>query len=137
MTNKEAVQIFFSTLWTEPDRARAVCREDVTWITTRSMPIPGNEGTIHHVGWEAVKNVADSGKDLDTGYIPETMSYPNQLFLDAEDDHVIYQFTMQCKTKARRAYINDYLFLVKLKEGKLWRLQEYWDSKQAAELLFG
>ncbi|MEE2678535.1 MAG: hypothetical protein VX546_08170 [Myxococcota bacterium] len=137
MTNKEAVQIFFSTLWTEPDRARAVCREDVTWITTRSMPIPGNEGTIHHVGWEAVKNVADSGKDLDTGYIPETMSYPNQLFLDAEDDHVIYQFTMQCKTKAGRDYINDYLFLVKLKEGKLWRLQEYWDSKQAAELLFG
>ena len=137
MTVKGAVQIFFSTLWTEPDRARAVCREDVTWITTRSMPIPGNEGTIHHVGREAVKNVADSGKDLDTGYIPETMSYPNQLFLDAEDDHVIYQFTMQCKTKAGRDYINDYLFLVKLKEGRLWRLQEYWDSKQAAELLFG
>ena len=137
MTNKEAVQTFFSTLWTDPELARSVCTEDVTWITTRSMPIPGNEGTIHHVGWKAVKNVADSGKDLDTGYIPETMSYPNQLCLDAEDDHVIYQFTMQCKTKAGKDYINDYLFLVKLKDGKLWRFQEYWDSKQAAELLFG
>ena len=137
MTNKEAVQTFFSSLWSDPERARSVCTEDVTWITTRSMPIPGNEATIHHVGWAAVKNVADSGKDLDTGYIPETMSYPNQLFLDAENDHVVYQFTMQCKTKAGKDYINDYLFLVKLKGGKLWRFQEYWDSKQAAELLFG
>ena len=55
----------------------------------------------------------------------------------AEDDHVVYQFTMKCKTRAGKDYINDYLFLVKLKGGKLWRFQEYWDSKQAAELLFG
>lgn len=136
MSNKETVETFFSSLWTDPALAKSLCTEDVTWITTRSMPIPGNEDTIHHVGFDAVKRVADSGKDLDTGYLPETMSYPNQLFLDAEDDHVVYQFTMQCKTKADRDYINDYLFLVKLEDGKIARFQEYWDSKQAHELLF-
>jgi ketosteroid isomerase-like protein len=65
------------------------------------------------------------------------MSQPHQLFLEAEDDHVVYQFTMQCKTKTGRDYINDYLFLVKLEGGKIARFHEYWDSKQAFDLLFG
>jgi ketosteroid isomerase-like protein len=65
------------------------------------------------------------------------MEHPHQLYLDAEDDHVIYQFTMKCKTSAGRDYINDYLFLVKLENGKIRRFQEYWDSKQAFELIFG
>ena len=65
MTNKEVVRIFFDSLWTDPERARSLCTEDVTWITTRSMPIPGREGSTRHVGWDAVKRVADSGKDLE------------------------------------------------------------------------
>ncbi|MGK0485328.1 MAG: ketosteroid isomerase-like protein, partial [Myxococcota bacterium] len=36
-----------------------------------------------------------------------------------------------------RSYINDYLFLVKLRDGKVCRMQEYWDSKQAFDLLYG
>ena len=136
MSNKQTVETFFASLWSDPELARSLCTEDVTWITTRSMPIPGNEDTIHHVGWDAVKNVADSGKELDTGYIPETIEYPHQLLLEAEDDHVVYQFTMKCKTKAGRDYLNDYLFLVKLENGKIARFQEYWDSKQAFDLLF-
>jgi ketosteroid isomerase-like protein len=66
-----------------------------------------------------------------------TTEHPHQLFLDAEDEHVVYQFTMRCKTKAGRDYVDDYLFLVKLEGGKIRRFQEYWDSKQAFELLFG
>ncbi len=137
MTNKEATRTLFENLWTDPELARSVCTEDVTWVTTRSMPIPGNEESIEHVGFEAVLNVANSGKQIDTGYIPETMSYDVQRYLDAEDDHVIYQFTMKCKTKAGRDYINDYLFLVKLRDGKVCHMQEYWDSKQAFDLLMG
>ena len=135
--NKQTVQTFFASLWTDPALAESLCHEDVTWTTTRSMPIPGNEGTIHHVGFAAVKNVADSGKELDTGYIPETIEYPHQRFLDAENDHVIYQFTMKCRTKAGVDYLNDYLFLVALEDGRIKRFQEYWDSKQAFDLLFG
>lgn len=137
MTNKEVVQTFFATLWSEPERARALATDDVTWITTRSMPIPGNEQSTCHVGWDAVLNVANSGKQIDAGYRPETMSLPHQLFLEAEDDHVVYQFTMRCKTKRGRDYENDYLFLVKLENGRIRRFQEYWDSKQAFDLLFG
>ncbi len=137
MTNKEIVQTFFASLWTDPELARSLASDDVTWITTRSMPIPGNEKTIHHVGWDAVLNVANSGKDLDVGYLPETMTQPHQLFLEAEDDHVVFQFTMRCKTKRGRDYENDYLFLVKLAGGKIVRFQEYWDSKQAYDLIFG
>jgi hypothetical protein len=105
MTNKETVRTFFASLWTDPELARSLATADVTWITTRSMPIPGNEGTIHHVGWDAVLNVANSGKQLDVGY--------------------------------GRDYENDYLFLVKLEGGKIARFQEYWDSKQAYDLIFG
>lgn len=137
MTNKEIVRTFFASLWTDPELARSLTRDDVTWITTRSMPIPGNEGTIFHVGWDAVLNVAGSGKQLDVGYRPETMTQPHQLFLEAEDDHVVYQFTMRCQTQRGRDYENDYLFLVKLEDGKIARFQEYWDSKQAFDLLFG
>lgn len=137
MTNKEATQTLFENLWTNPELARSVCTEDVTWVTTRSMPIPGNPDSIEHRGFDAVLNVANSGKDNETGYIPETMSYDVQRFLDAEDDHVVYQFTMKCKTKAGRDYINDYLFLVKLRDGRVCHLQEYWDSKQAFDLLMG
>ena len=39
MTNKEVVEIFFGSLWTDPERARALATPDVTWITTRSMPV--------------------------------------------------------------------------------------------------
>lgn len=137
MTNKQTVETLFSTLWTDPDSARSVCTTDVTWVTTRSMPIPGNEETIYHEGFDAVLNVANSGKQVDNGYVPETLSYPHQMLLDAEDDHVIYQFTMQCTTKQGKEYINDYLFLVKLRDGKVCRLQEYWDSKQAFDIIFG
>lgn len=136
MTNKQVVQTFFASLWSDPALARSLASDDVTWITTRSMPIPGNEKTIHHVGWDAVLNVANSGKNLDVGYRPETVTHPHQLFLEAEDDHVVYQFTMRCKTKRGRDYENDYLFLVKLEGGKIKRFQEYWDSKLAFELLF-
>ena len=137
MTNKEIVRILFDNLWTNPEAARALCADDVTWVTTRSMPIPGNEETVNHKGFDAVFNVANSGKVVDTGYIPETLQYPHQLFLQAEDDHVVYQFTMSCKTKTGRDYINDYLFLVKLEDGKVVKMQEYWDSKQAFDILFG
>lgn len=137
MTNKEIVGILFANLWTDPDKARSVCNDDVTWVTTRSMPIPGNESTIYHVGFDAVLNVANSGKENDNGYLPETIEYPQELWLDAEDDHVIYQFTMKCRTKKGTDYLNDYLFLVKLVDGKVSRMQEYWDSKQAFELIMG
>ena len=133
--NKEMVQFFLDKLWADPEAAKAVCTENVTWITTRSMRIPGAEDTIEHVGWDAVYNVATSGLKIDTGYIPETMEYPNWLVLEAEDDHVVVQFTMKCKTKKGRDYINDYIFLFKCKDGKVLRFQEYWDSKQAYELL--
>ena len=136
MKNKDVVQTFFASLWSDPELARSLATDDVTWITTRSMPIPGNENTLHHVGWDAVRNVANSGKDLDTGYLPETMTRPHELLLEAEHDHVVYQFTMRCKTKRGRDYENDYLFLVKLEDGKIRRFQEYWDSKQAFDLLF-
>lgn len=136
MTNKETVATFFNSLWTDPELARSLATDDVTWITTRSMPIPGHEHSIEHVGFEACLNVANSGKEHDNGYLPETISYPHQRYLDVEDDHVIYQFTMQCKTKGGVDYLNDYLFLVQLRDGKICRFQEYWDSKQAFDLLF-
>ena len=136
MKNKEVVESFFSTLWTDPENARSLCTDDVTWVTTRSMPIPGNEGSIEHVGFDAVLNVANSGKDLDVGYLPETITYPHQLLLEAEDDHVVYQFTMRCRTKQGKDYLNDYLFLVKLEGGRIRRFQEYWDSKLAFDTLF-
>lgn len=136
MSNKDTVETFFNSLWTDPDLARSLATDDVTWVTTRSMPIPGNEGSIEHVGFDACLNVANSGKEHDNGYLPETLRYLQQKFLEAEDEHVIYQFTMQCKTKGGVDYLNDYLFLVKLEEGKILRFQEYWDSKQAFDLLF-
>ena len=136
MTNKDIAQTFFGNLWLDPARARSVATGDVTWITSRSMPIPGAKGT-QHVGWDAVKHVADSGLKLSTGYLPETMRYSNVRWLQAQDDCVVYQFTMQCKTKTGRDYINDYLFLIELRDGKVARFQEYWDSKQAFELLLG
>ncbi len=135
-SNKELCRFFFENLWTKPEEVRKICTDDVTWVTTRSMPIPGAEHTIHHVGWDAIWNVCTSGLKHDAGYVPETMTYPHQRYLEAEDDHVIYQFTMSCKTRDGRDYLNDYLFLVKCRDGKVAHMQEYWDSKQAFELLF-
>jgi ketosteroid isomerase-like protein len=134
-SNKELVEFFFTNLWTNPEESKSLCTEDVTWITTRSVRIPGAEDTINHVGWDAVYHVATSGLKSDTGYIPETMEYPNWLVLEAEDNHVVVQFTMKCKTKAGKDYLNDYLFLFKCNNGKVVRFQEYWDSKQAFDIL--
>ncbi len=135
-SNKDIVEQFFGSLWTDPALAKSLATDDVTWITTRSMPIPGAvKNGIEHIGWDAVLHVANSGKEIDTGYIPETLTYPNWRVLAAEDDHVVLQFTMQCRTKTGKDYINDYLFLVQFRDGKICRFQEYWDSKQAFDLL--
>ena len=40
MTHREVVRTFFASLWTDPELARSLVTDDVTWITTRSMPIP-------------------------------------------------------------------------------------------------
>ena len=96
----------------EPTMSMMMATTMLTWITTRSMPIPGAENNgVEHVGWDAVIHVANSGKAIDTGYIPETLSYPHWRVLAAEDDHVVLQFTMACRTRAGKDYINDYLFL--------------------------
>lgn len=136
MSNKEAAETFFDNLWTDPPTARNMATHDVTWVTTRSMPIPGAEANgIEHVGWDAVQQVAHSGLMLDSGYIPETMTFPTREFLDVEGDRVIFRFTMSCKTKVGLDYINDYLFFVDMRDGRVARLQEYWDSKQAYDAL--
>ena len=133
-SNKNVVRTFFDSLWTDPDTSRSLATEDVTWVTCRGMPIPGADG-IEHVGWDAVLRVAHSGLKIDTGYIPSTMTYPVREFFDAEGDRAVFRFTLQCDTKAGRAYINDYLFFVELRDGKIARFQEYWDTKQAYDLL--
>jgi len=61
----------------------------------------------------------------------------NQKILEAEGDHVVVQFTMQCKTRTRKDYLHDYLFLFELESGMVKRYQEYWDSRQAFDLLMG
>jgi len=63
------------------------------------------------------------------------MTFPVREFLEVEGDRVIFRFTMACKTKADKDYINDYLFLIDLRDGLVARFQEYWDSKQAYDLL--
>jgi hypothetical protein len=73
-SNKEKVATFFASLWTDPELARSLATDDVTWVTTRSMPIPGNEDSIEHVGFEAVLNVANSAKQIDSGYVPSISS---------------------------------------------------------------
>jgi hypothetical protein len=134
-SNKEIAQTFFDNLWVDAAIARSVATEDVTWVTTRGIPIPGAEDTIEHVGWDAVEHVSKSGLGIETGYIPETMTFPVREFLEVEGDRVIFRFTMACKTKADKDYINDYLFLIDLRDGLVARFQEYWDSKQAYDLL--
>lgn len=132
--NKALVQTFFDHLWVDPPTARSVAADDVTWVTTRGLPIPGRDG-IEHTGWDAIVTVAGSGLHLDSGYLPETMTFPVREFYDVEGDNVIFRFTMQCQTKTGRQYINDYLFFVEVRNGKVARFQEYWDSKQAFDLL--
>lgn len=141
-SNKEIVQAFFDNLWVDPAVSKSLATEDVTWVTTRGLPIPGvpgrtkaDQGGIEHVGWDAVVQVANSGKTLDTGYLPETFKFPVREFLDVEGDRVIFRFTMSCKTKTGLDYINDYLFYTELRNGMVARFYEYWDSKQAYDLL--
>jgi ketosteroid isomerase-like protein len=134
MSNKSTVERFFDNLWVDHDVARSLATDDVTWVTTRGIPIPGADG-IEHVGWDAVQHVATSGLKIDTGYIPETMEFPERDFFEAEGNHVVFRFTMTCKTKAGKDYVNDYLFWVTVRDGKVARMQEYWDSKQAYDLL--
>lgn len=141
-SNKEIVQSFFDNLWINPPVSKSLATEDVTWVTTRSMPIPGATAVavdglagIEHIGWDAVEHVAHSALKLDTGYLPETMEFPVREFLDVEDDRVIFRFTLKCRTKAGRDYVNDYLMFTELRGGKVARFQEYWDSKQAYDVL--
>jgi ketosteroid isomerase-like protein len=136
MSNKDAAQIFFDNLWTDPPTARGAATEDVTWVTTRSLPIPGAEDNgIEHVGWDAVQHVANSGLVLENGYVAQTVTFPRREFFEVEGERVIFQFTMSCKTKTGMDYLNDYLFFVEMRDGRVARLQEYWDSKQAYDLL--
>ena len=86
-----------------------------------------------HKGWEAVQKVSNSGLQANA-YRKETFEFPHQLLLEAEDDHVIYQFTLSCKTGKGGDYINDYIFFIKCRDGRVASIQEYVDTKQFHDL---
>lgn len=55
----------------------------------------------------------------------------------AEADVVVVEHRLSATLPNGRSYVNDYCFVYELRDGKVWRIREYMDTRGGWEQVFG
>jgi ketosteroid isomerase-like protein len=85
--------------------------------------------------------------DLDRDAIVTFMAYNFSRFFGdvkndfrtvvAEGDVVVAEHRLSATLPNGRSYVNDYCFVFEVREGKVWRIREYMDTRGGWEQVFG
>lgn len=125
--NKEIVTRFFEYLSAaDADALLDLYTEDVEVWTAGDLPLSGLHPRAELRG--LIEGIS--------GVFPEGWSFTIKT-LTAEDDRVAAQAEGTGKHVSGRVYRQKYHFLFWLRDGKISRFDEYFDTKHAAEVLFG
>ena len=123
--NKNACLKFFELATTgQVDAAKALLHDDVEWWILGDLPSSGT-----HSGPDGVMTLF--------GMLGQHLAPPVKLnftALTAEGDRVAVEMNGDCTFLDGRPYATHYHLLFKLKDGKIHRVNEYFDTKYVASV---
>lgn len=126
--NRSIVEQYFERMASGDPRLAELLDEDVCWVAPQSSPV-GHR----HEGKAAVLALIGKGVGLyDTSRPMETRIEA----IAAEGDRVFAEMTLRATTAHGESYHNHYVFVFRLREGRIVKIHEYLDSLYAQRLLF-
>ena len=144
MDSRQTVMALYGAYATgDADRIAALLHEDVVWTA------PAGNATQVALG---LGSPGDAGpprgaNDLDRQVIVAFMAHNfARFFADAgnefrtvvaEGDVVVVEHRLSATLPDGRPYINDYCFVYEVRDGKVWRIREYMDTRGGWAQVFG
>jgi len=111
----------------DPEIGALFC-EDVVWIAPQSSPVGRR-----HAGKSAVLALMGTGIGLYDADQPMQFAFDA---IAAEGDVVFVEMTLEAKTRAGLPYLNHYVFVFRMRDGKISEVREHLDTFYAQRLLF-
>lgn len=144
MSPKETITALYAAYASgDPARITALLHEDVVWVAP-----PGNAtqvalglGSPEDAGPPRGNN--DLGRELIVQFMAHNFA---RLFrnvenkfrlLLAEGDTVVAEHRLSGDLPNGRRYVNDYCFVFEVREGRVWRIREYMDTRGGWAQVFG
>jgi uncharacterized protein len=144
MNPKETVAALYAAYASgDPERIAALLHEDVVWVA------PAGNATQVALG---LGSGSDAGpprgtNDLGRELIVQFMAHNfGRLFrnvenrfqtLVAEGEVVVAEHRLSAQLSNGKPYLNDYCFVYQLREGRVWRIREYMDTRGGWAQVFG
>ncbi len=126
LENKQLVRSYFQAISdNQPSVAWDLLAEDAIWTVGGHSPLTGSY-TKHEL--------AKLTEDKILARLPDGMRIELGRLV-AEGDLVAAEFTSTGAREDGKIYNNHYLFLLTIKDGKLWRCTEYLDTYHYVELI--
>ena len=125
--NKQIITKFFELLTAaDADALMDLYTDDIEIWTAGDLPLSGLHPRTELRG--LIEGIS--------GAFPDGWRFTVQM-LTAEDDRVAAQVQGTGKHESGRVYQQKYHFLFWIRDGKITRFHEYFDTKHASEVLFG
>jgi ketosteroid isomerase-like protein len=127
-SQRALVERYFSMVQSGDPEIGTLFSDDVCWIAPQSSPV----GRTHE-GKTAVLELMGIGVGL------YDMSHPMQIEFDAvaaQGEHVFVEMTLAATTGSGEPYRNHYVFVFRIREGKIVEIHEHLDTQHAQRMLF-
>lgn len=125
--NLALIDRYFAAVANGDPEIGALFTEDVVWRTPQSSPMPGP-----WVGKAAVLAGMAGGVDL---YEAGSLDI-QPTARAASEDHVFVEMTMKAKTAMGAPYENHYVFVFRVRDGRIAEIHEHLDTHYAQRRLF-
>jgi ketosteroid isomerase-like protein len=118
----------------DPARIAEVFAEDAEWLAPeRNATAVALGGPSHLVGREAIAQFI--GFDFHRLFVADVSIRFRNVFADG--DTVIVENQLSATLPDGRTYSNDYCFFFEVRDGTIWRVREYMDTRRGQELILG
>lgn len=144
MDSKQTVMALYGAYATgDADQIAALLHDEVVWTA------PAGNATQIGLGLGRPEQAGPprGANDLDRETIVSFMAYNFARFFAgienefrtvvAEGDVVVVEHRLSATLPNGRPYINDYCFLYEVRDGKVWRIREYQDTRGGWAKVFG
>ncbi len=123
--NKKMIQDFFEALSVaDVDRIVDAYAEDGTCWTSGNFPLSGTVGKAQ---------IRENAKGV-LSVFPDKLKFTIHQMI-AEDDRIVVEAESYGQHASGQVYNNQYLFLFRLRDGKIVEMKEYMDTMHANDVL--
>ena len=126
--NRALVERYFSCVAAGDPGVGELFAEDAVWLAPQSTPMGRR-----HEGKGAVLTLMGGGMDL---YSAEHPFEIHREAMAAEGDRVFVELTIETRTAQGEPYRNHYVFVFRIRDGRIAEVHEHVDTLYAQRLLF-